>query len=523
MGGRFDEAADPVVRREKASECLVAADIDQDGWTDLLFCGGRDPQAGALTYRNVAGAFQDVTRETAYRTVPARAIELVDVNRDGKPDLLLVEPKRLTVWLNTSGGFPRIDFSYPLDEGHDIAVGDVNLDRVPDIYIVQGKNELFDDIMLLGTSTAVGYRAIPIPQAVEGEGDLATTFPDWDRSGRAAFLVTNGRWSLAGPVQLIAFSAATAPVQLGLPRDENDPAPPGWALDGFVAGLDDPAPGVFVQLSGIGHRLGFWPALERRSSELAPKVVARLSDPDTSVRAAALAALGALGAREQARRVADRLGDADASVRRAAGLALRALAGQPGEAAVLDRPGNPATLRRARIAVENQATGEQATTVAARLGDPDADVRRAAVAALMRLGASEQAPTLAGGLSDTDPVVRRAAIGALMHLGAREHAPAVVARLGDRDIDVARAAVVALRVFGAKEQVPAIAPDAGRPRSERARGLTQRSGDAWGERGRSSDRCTAERSRCRRPPSGDRPAAEVRCRGGGAGHRSAPG
>lgn len=226
VGGRFEEIADPVVRRETASECMAAADFDGDGWTDLLFCSSIDPQAGVLTYKNVSGAFQDVTPNTAYRAVPAQAIKLKDVNQDAKPDLLIVEQTRFTVWLNRSGKFSRIDFSYPLNDGHDVAVGDVNLDGAPDIYIVQGRNDLYDDVMLINEGNGASYHTISIPQASEGEGDVATTIPDWGGSGRTAFLVTNGRWGNAGPIQVIAFSAATAPVQFASALDEKASPPP---------------------------------------------------------------------------------------------------------------------------------------------------------------------------------------------------------------------------------------------------------------------------------------------------------
>ncbi|MFZ1430071.1 MAG: HEAT repeat domain-containing protein [Geminicoccaceae bacterium] len=455
VGGRFEEIADPVVRRETASECLAAADVDGDGWIDLLFCSTIDPQTGVLTYKNGSGVFQDVTPYTAYRTVPAQEIKLEDVNQDRKPDLLIVEQMRFTVWLNRSGEFPRIDFSYPLNKGHNVAVGDVNLDGAPDIYIVQGRNDLYDDIMLINDEDGASYHMISIPQASEGEGDVATTIPNWGGSGRAAFLVTNGRWGSAGPVQVIAFSAATAPVQFSSAPNEKVSPPPDWALDGFVAGLDDPDSAVFVQLGGIGHRLGFWSALTQRSKELAPLMVARLSDQDVGVRLAALSALGALGAKESTGAIAENLGDTDASVRRAAGMVLTALGASEATVQVADARGNAETGTH-QVLVEAVEPDAKASESAEKLSDPDAEVRRAAVASLTALAAKEQTAALAERLTDANAVVRRAAVGALMQLEAKEQAPAIVARLGDQDVDVGQAAVVALRTFRAKEQIPAI-------------------------------------------------------------------
>lgn len=430
VGGRFEEIADPVVRRETASECVAAADVDGDGWIDLLFCSTIDPQAGVLTYKNVAGIFHDVTPGTAYRAVPAQEIKLKDVNQDDKSDLLIVEENRFTVRLNRSGEFSCVDFSYTLNKGHHVAIGDVNLDGAPDIYIVQGRNDLYDDVMLINEGNGTSYHTISIPQASEGEGDVATTIPDWGQSGRAAFLVTNGRWGSAGPVQVIAFSAATAPEQFSSAPNEKASPPPDWALDGFVAGLDDPDPAVFVQLGGIGHRLGFWAALTRRSNELAPLMVARLSDQDVGVRLAALTALGAFDAKESTGAIAEKLGDTDASVRRAAGIVLTTLGASEATVQVSDAHGNaqtgtqqvlveavaPDKAADAADKLSDATSGVRTAAVAARLDDPDAEVRRAAVASLTALAAKEQTAALAERLTDTDAVVRRAAVGALMQL-----------------------------------------------------------------------------------------------------------
>lgn len=203
VGGRFQEVIDPAVTRELGSACVETGDFDGDGWTDLLFCR----KNGTVTLRNVAGRFQDVTASTAYRKAGPLDIELADLNRDGRPDLILVEQKRLSVWLNVGGAFPKASFSYALAQGRDVAVGDVDLDGAPDIYVVQGNNVGgVPDVMLLNNGNGASYRTTPIPQTKEGNGDVATAIPNWQGSGRAAFLVTNGRWGARGPAQLVTFA-----------------------------------------------------------------------------------------------------------------------------------------------------------------------------------------------------------------------------------------------------------------------------------------------------------------------------
>ena len=134
------------------------------------------------------------------------------MNGDGALDLLLFEYKRFSVWLNNGGTFPRMHFNYALGERHDIAVGDVNLDGRADIFITQGPHNLRQPVMLINNGTGRSYRILPLPTLTEGSGDVVTAIPNWARGGRPAFLVTNGKWGIKGPVQLIVFEEPEPPL-----------------------------------------------------------------------------------------------------------------------------------------------------------------------------------------------------------------------------------------------------------------------------------------------------------------------
>ncbi|MGH8574314.1 MAG: HEAT repeat domain-containing protein, partial [Gammaproteobacteria bacterium] len=114
---------------------------------------------------------------------------------------------------------------------------------------------------------------------------------------------------------------------------------------------------------------------------------------DSSVRAAAVEALGSLGAKEQAPAIAERLKDEAYGVRGAAVQALGSLGAK-----------------------------EQAPAIAERLKDEVSDVRSAAVQALGSLGAKAQAPAIAERLKDKDSGVRTA-IEVLVKLGPLDLAP----------------------------------------------------------------------------------------------------
>ena len=147
-----------------------------------------------MTLKNVKGNFVDISSSTAYAGIQSRELDVVDVNGDRKKDLLILEYTRLSVWLNEGGQHPRMNYSFPINQGRDIAAGDVNLDGRPDIYIAQGSNARFRDIMLINDGNGISYHTIDIPQIFVGEGDIVTAFTNYKNTGRAAFLISNSKW-----------------------------------------------------------------------------------------------------------------------------------------------------------------------------------------------------------------------------------------------------------------------------------------------------------------------------------------
>jgi FG-GAP-like repeat len=202
---------------EKASECVAAGDLTGDGRPELVFCEGNSGTAeGTLTYRNINGTFVDATAASSYRRQSSRDIEIVDFNGDGRKDLLILQSANVKIWLNAPGGLPSSpSYVRAILGGRDVAIGDVNLDRKPDIYVCTGgrasDGNQYPDLMLLNDGTGRGFRSIPIPQVTAGDGDNATPIPNWRGSGRAALLVTNSKSGSvlgSGPTQLIVFSGS---------------------------------------------------------------------------------------------------------------------------------------------------------------------------------------------------------------------------------------------------------------------------------------------------------------------------
>lgn len=211
--GRFTDMTTSPVTSEKRSLCAAAGDLDGDGWPELMFCAG-DPgdPIRTVTFKNVGGSFVETTATSLFRAIPSRSIKIVDLDRDGRMDVLIVEQSRLRIWLNTASGLPASpSYTRAIAEGRDVAVGDVNNDGRLDLYVCTGWSggaSQQPDLMLINDGNSRSFHTATIPQVTAGDGDAVAPILDWLHTGRAAFLVSNTKSGTAhgpGPTQLIVF------------------------------------------------------------------------------------------------------------------------------------------------------------------------------------------------------------------------------------------------------------------------------------------------------------------------------
>jgi FG-GAP-like repeat/FG-GAP repeat len=188
-----------------APGCQQAGDYNDDGFPDLLVCG----KAGIHLYRNNGGrSFTDVTAAVGLSGVWYGA-RMVDLNGDGRLDLVMVNRTRLQVRLQQPDGeFGVVSIAKGLTAGRAVATGDVNGDGYPDIYVLQGATGPHQvanppDIMYLNDG-GTALTKVPIPETSRGNGAAVSPI-DYNNDGTTDFLVTNGARGLAGPVQLISF------------------------------------------------------------------------------------------------------------------------------------------------------------------------------------------------------------------------------------------------------------------------------------------------------------------------------
>jgi len=204
--GEFSSRARPGFAPRLGSLAVQDADFDRDGREDLLLVTGglqAPRQKGTRLYRNTQRGLVDVTRKMGIRSFGEVDAELVDLNRDGKLDLVQLSPTKLRVSKLKNGRF-RTVWERTLTHGRAVATGDVNGDGKGDIYIVRSNGARNSaDIMLINRNAGSAWSSMLIPQVYSGSGDDAYAI-DHDGNGLDDFLVLNGH-NERGPVQLVAF------------------------------------------------------------------------------------------------------------------------------------------------------------------------------------------------------------------------------------------------------------------------------------------------------------------------------
>jgi hypothetical protein len=184
------------------SLCAHTVDYNSDGWPDLLVCG---ETGGMHLFRNDQGqGFTDVSPILGAQVKAVDAV-MADVNHDSRPDVITLTATTVAERLQLANGtFAKARTLLTLKSGKGLAIGDVNGDHNPDIYVVCGRigSQNAPDYLLLGNATG-GYTTQAIPQTTIGDGDRAYPI-DYNRDGLTDFLVLNGQVPNTGPAQLLS-------------------------------------------------------------------------------------------------------------------------------------------------------------------------------------------------------------------------------------------------------------------------------------------------------------------------------
>jgi VCBS repeat protein len=186
------------------ARCAHSVNYNNDGWPDLLVCGD---VGGLHLFKNDQGrGFEDVSSVLG-SPVGATDAAMADVNHDGRADLITLTSAAVAERLQRADGtFAPPHTVLTLHAGMALAMGDVNGDHNPDIYVAGGRtgNANAPDYLLLGNATG-GFTTQPIPETTVGYGDRVYAL-DYNHDGLTDFLVLNGGGDSAnvpGPTQLL--------------------------------------------------------------------------------------------------------------------------------------------------------------------------------------------------------------------------------------------------------------------------------------------------------------------------------
>lgn len=206
-GKRLRSAEEYGVDNLKASRCLIAEDINSDGFDDLLICGGQ-----LALYLNSHGKrYVKASEKIVTKSHWPRAV-FSDMNNDDVVDLLVLNKNTLQIILQQEGKFERILFETTFIDGMDLTVGDVEGDGDNDIYIVQagcddnrtdaqGNFPERPDFLLINKGAGIFHKVFT-PQVQKGCG-RAVLPVDYNNDGDTEFLVLNGSGKSKGHVQFI--------------------------------------------------------------------------------------------------------------------------------------------------------------------------------------------------------------------------------------------------------------------------------------------------------------------------------
>jgi hypothetical protein len=168
----FDAVELPFAQYHKDATSLpftasAAIDIDGDGVEELFIGGGY--RQGSVMYRYKDGGFVEIP-DAAGINSPVEGTTLsalvLDVNADGKSDMLVSRPEGIWLYTNTGGAFTGQKLVAPLDGNTtplSIAVADVNNDGAFDMYISGYiRNDLVEGLNIFNKESYGGTSALLI-------------------------------------------------------------------------------------------------------------------------------------------------------------------------------------------------------------------------------------------------------------------------------------------------------------------------------------------------------------------------
>jgi hypothetical protein len=199
----------PIGAQKDNDPCAQTVDFNSDGRQDLLVCAYK----AMYLYRNDGDRFTGVAGSLGIGGFWSDA-ELVDLNGDGRLDLVQAHGNIVRIKLrDANGAFTKV-FEATMKSALNLATGDFDGNATTDIYVV-GSCEISSTTsyppdqpdLLIYNDGGGRFRAQSLAaiQAGSGCGDDVDAI-DYNGDGRTEFVVLNGRRHEPGPVRLFTYA-----------------------------------------------------------------------------------------------------------------------------------------------------------------------------------------------------------------------------------------------------------------------------------------------------------------------------
>lgn len=197
-------------------QSIQAADLNEDGLPDLILNArtGLDPGGSVKVFTGLpTGEFKGIP-ESPFSGAAADSVRSLDLNRDGRQDLLAIFADSAAVLINQGRGqFAKIPTVYSFGTGFSAGVYtdtfDTNDDGFPDLVFDQGDGQI--GVLLNATDGSFSSLRISSPITIAQRMVSA----DWNGDGRSDMLSVSSLGSLDFLINQGNGSFAVFPNKLG--------------------------------------------------------------------------------------------------------------------------------------------------------------------------------------------------------------------------------------------------------------------------------------------------------------------